>query len=186
MLITATGLGWQNVQQHNRSGNEQSASPIPAFSAIPATRKAETQQNSQGNTSQQHAEDNSKEAFAKLMATLQNPKADSTHQASTNKQEASDALQEFRDYMAKSPAQKIKEKMLQELGLTPEEYDALPPEQKLKIDKQIAQRIEEDAELKTQAKIAQQQYRAQAPGLVAEEVNKTTDRDIEKRYSASL
>lgn len=26
MLITATGLGWQNVQQHNRSGNEQSAS----------------------------------------------------------------------------------------------------------------------------------------------------------------
>lgn len=60
------------------------------------------------------------------MATLQNPKADSTRQASTDKQEASVALQEFRDYMAKSPAQKIKEKMLQELGLTPEEYDALP------------------------------------------------------------
>lgn len=180
MLINATGLGWHNVQQHYSSSEQ------PAFQGIPATGKADAQQHSQGSTAQQGAGDNGKEAFAKLMAKLQNPRADATSQARTAKQEAPDALQEFRDYMAKSPAQKIKEKMLQELGLTAQEYDALPPEQKLKIDKQIALRIKEDTELKIQARLAQQQYRAQAPGSVAEVANKTTEQDIEKRYSPTL
>ena len=59
--------------------------------------------------------------------------------------------------MAKSPEEKIREKYLAELGLSEEEYNALPPEQKEKIDQQIAQRMQEDVELKTQAKMAGRQ-----------------------------
>jgi hypothetical protein len=50
------------------------------------------------------------------------------------------ARQEFHDFMSKSPGEMIKEKLLREIGLTEEEYDALPPEMKAKVDELIAQR----------------------------------------------
>lgn len=182
MLITVNGLGWQAVQQQ-RSGNEQSAvQPFP-FQLVSASGKASAQQNSQGSTSQQHAEDNRKEAFSKLMVMLHNPDAAKQEQTSVGKQEASGALQEFRDYMSKSPAQKIKEKLLAELGLTKEEYDALPPERKMMIDQQIAQRMQEEAEMKVQAKLEQQ---AQAASQPHGSLSSTDARDIEKRYSTQL
>ncbi|MGB3596540.1 MAG: hypothetical protein WBA27_05980 [Pseudomonas neustonica] len=42
-----------------------------------------------------------------------------------------------------SVADKIKHTLLQEMGLTEEEYDALPPEEKEKIDELIAERLDE-------------------------------------------
>ncbi|AUY36322.1 hypothetical protein QVM48_10225 [Pseudomonas soli] len=186
MLVGATGLNWQTVQQPQHNGNEPVTNPAPGFPAITATGKAQTQQHSQGGTSQQHAEDNRKEAFAKMRVSLDNPQTDTASQTRAGKQKASDAAQEFHDYMAKSPAQKIKEKMLQELGLTPEEYDALPPERKMRIDEKIARRVQEEAELKTQAKIEQEQHRVQAANLVGDEPEKATVQDIEQRYSANL
>ncbi|MBC3453699.1 hypothetical protein QYE73_21880 [Pseudomonas mosselii] len=186
MLITANGLGWQSVQQQQRSGNEQpTAQPFP-FQLVSASGKASAQQNSQGGTSQQHAEDNRKEAFSKLMVMLQNPVAAKQEQASVGKQEASGALQEFRVYMSKSPAQKIQEKLLAELGLTKEEYDALPPEKKMMIDQQIAQRLQEEAEMKVQAKLEQQAQRAQDASQSHGSLSSADARDIEKRYSAQL
>ncbi|MDH1630245.1 hypothetical protein [Pseudomonas mosselii] len=186
MLITANGLGWQAVQQLQRSGSEPAAAQPFPFQLVSASSKASAQQNSQGSTSQQHAEDNRKEAFSKLMVMLQNPDAAKHGQTSVGKQEASGALQEFRDYMSKSPAQKIREKLLAELGLTEEEYDALPPERKMMIDQQIAQRLQEEAEMKTQARLVQQAQSEQATSQALGDLNPADVRDIEKRYTAKL
>jgi len=69
--------------------------------------------------------------------------------------------------MSKSPGEMIKEKLLREIGLTEEEYDALPPEMKAKVDELIAQRMKEDIERKIEEK-AQEQL-AKADGLDEEQ-----------------
>lgn len=186
MLITANGLGWQTVQQQQRSVLEQSAAQLPALQPLMASAKTSAQQNNQGSTSQQHAEDNRKEAFAKLMVMLQNPDAAKREQVSVGKQEGSSALQEFRDFMAKSPAEKIKEKMLQELGLSPEEYDALPSEQKMRVDQLIARRMQEEIEAKVQAKVEHQAQNAQVASQSQGRLASEDARDTEQRYSAQL
>ncbi|WP_369987477.1 hypothetical protein [Pseudomonas xanthosomatis] len=188
MVIALNGLGWQTaVQQHNRTNNEQALSQFVPVRQVAATRDTAAQQNSQGSTSQQSSEDNQKEAFAKLLVMLQNPDSAARQQASVGKQEQSSAAQDFHDYMAKSPEEKIKEKMLQELGLTEDEYQALPPEQKAAIDDQIAQRMKEDVELKTQAKLQQAQQAQQAQqvssGLA---VAASGAEDSEKQKAAEL
>ncbi|MDH1102594.1 hypothetical protein N5C37_15855 [Pseudomonas mosselii] len=186
MLITANGLGWQAVHQQQRNGNEHSAAQPSAFQLVSPSGKASAQQNSQGSTSQQHTEESRKEAFSKLMVMLQPPDAAKHQQSSVSKQEASGALQEFRDYMSKSPAQKIQEKLLAELGLTKEEYDALPPDRKMMINQQIAQRVQEEAEMKVQAKLEQQAQSAQAASQPHGSLSSADARDIEKRYSTQL
>ncbi|MCG8293009.1 hypothetical protein [Pseudomonas entomophila] len=189
MLITPTGLGWQPaVQPQNRTGSEQAPVAFMPTFQVAATGNTAAQQNSQGSASQQNAEDNRKEAFAKLMVMLQNPDAAARQQASVGKQEESTATQDFHDYMAKSPAEKIKEKFLQEMGLTEEEYNALPPEQKAKIDEQIVRRIQDDVKEKAQAKLEQQALRAQATGNLNSELaaTPTRARDAEKLKTAEL
>ncbi|ANY88740.1 MULTISPECIES: hypothetical protein [Pseudomonas] len=157
-MITLNGLGWQTaVQQYNRAGAEQPLAGVLPMRLPVAPATATPQQNNQSGTSGQNTEDARKEAFAKLMVMLQNPDVAARQQASVNEQDTSGALEAFRDYMAKSPEEKIKEKYLAELGLSEEEYNALPPEQKEKIDQQIAQRMQEDVALKTQAKMAGRQ-----------------------------
>jgi len=157
MAITLNGLGWQaTVQQQQRINHDQAQAELVPLRAPLATSNASAQQNSQGSTAQQNADDAREEAFAKLKVMLQNPDLAARQQASASTQETGDALQEFRDYMAKSPEEKIKEKMLQELGMTVEEFNALPPEQQAKIGEQIAQRIKEEIVMKTQAKVAEQ------------------------------
>ncbi|MBO9550297.1 hypothetical protein [Pseudomonas sp.] len=157
MAITLNGLGWQaTAHLQQRINHDQAQAELVPFRAPLATRNASAQQNSQGSTSQQNADDAREEAFAKLKVMLQNPDLAARQQASASTQETSDAVQDFRDYMAKSPEEKIKEKILQELGMTEDEYNALPPEQQAKIDDQIARRMKEDIEIKTQAKMAGQ------------------------------
>ncbi|WP_460416246.1 hypothetical protein [Pseudomonas sp. microsymbiont 2] len=163
MLIT-TGLAWPAMQQQNRTGNDQPQTQAATFQPVTASHKPDARQANQQGSSQQGTEGDHKEAFAKLMLMLQNPDAHARRQTSVGEQGASSALQEFRDYMAKSPAEKIKEKLLQELGLTQDEYDALPPERKMKVDELIARRIQEDVQMKTQARLEQQ---AQADGKIA-------------------
>lgn len=162
MLTSVNGMPWQPaVQPSSRIGNEQAQAQALPFQPIAAASSSGAQQNGQGSSSQQNSEDNRKEAFAKLMVMLQNPDVAARQPASVGKQEPSDALQAFRDYMDKSPAEKIKEKYLQELGLTEEEYDALPPEKKALIDEQIAQRMQDDVESKALANLGQQAQGAQ-------------------------
>jgi hypothetical protein len=61
-----------------------------------------------------------------------------------------DAVAEFMQYMAKSPAERMQEAWLAQHGYTKEQFDALPPEKKQALIEQMKQEIEE--KLKEQAK----------------------------------
>ncbi|MDW3715642.1 MULTISPECIES: hypothetical protein [unclassified Pseudomonas] len=73
--------------------------------------------------------------------------------ASVSKPAQSAAAQEFHDYMNKSAGEKMRDKILKELGLTEEEIDALPPEQQEQIEKQIAQRMAELAAIQQEEEL---------------------------------
>jgi hypothetical protein len=45
---------------------------------------------------------------------------------------------EFKDYMAMSPAEKMRYSIMNDLGITQEQLDAMPPEQRAAIEKKIA------------------------------------------------
>ncbi|MFY0665790.1 MAG: hypothetical protein JXQ97_14305 [Natronospirillum sp.] len=53
------------------------------------------------------------------------------------------AAQQLREYMEMSPAERIRAGMLNEMGLTEEDLENLPPEEQLAIELKIAQRIKD-------------------------------------------
>ncbi|MEH6492475.1 hypothetical protein [Halopseudomonas sp.] len=81
----------------------------------------------------------SAEAFRQIMETVS--KAGEAETTPEQEDSTVSAADEFSRYMAMSVADKIKHSMLLEMGLTEEEFDALPPEEKAKIEEQIAERI---------------------------------------------
>lgn len=60
---------------------------------------------------------------------------------------ANDAVTEFLEYMAKSPAERLYEAILKEKGLTKEQLEALPPEERMKVEKEIQEEIEQRFEM---------------------------------------
>ncbi|MBA6137319.1 hypothetical protein ACF8R4_10430 [Pseudomonas sp. FYR_2] len=154
MTIALNGLGWQAAvhQQQRTSGVDPAAGDMLQFHLPVVASNATAQQGSE-NTSQQDAEDAREEAFAKLKLQLQNPGTSIGPSADASTEVTSSARQAFHDFMSKSPAEMIKEKLLRELGLTEDDYNALPPEKKELVDQQIAQRMKDDVEAKTQAKV---------------------------------
>ncbi|MDE4537310.1 hypothetical protein GIB19_08795 [Pseudomonas sp. ITEM 17296] len=171
MIIAHNGVSWQpTAHQPQRVTDEQAVAQAAQLRAPVATGNAAAQQHNQSNTSQQNAEDAREEAFAKLKVALQNPEAAARQQTGAETEATSSALQAFREYMAKSPGEMMKEKLLREIGMTPEEYDALPPEMKAKVDELIAQRMKEDMHQKVQAKIEEQVAASEDEELAARQV----------------
>ncbi len=82
--------------------------------------------------------DNVDEAFAKTRVGLQS--TDTTVAAKT-------ATDEFRDYMSKTPEQRLRDSILQEMGLTEDDIKAMPPEKQLAIGKEIAERLQDKVKL---------------------------------------
>lgn len=68
--------------------------------------------------------------------------------------QAADAatLAEFREYMSKTPEQRMVEAILKELGITKEEFNALPPEERAAVETSIAAKIRERLEAQEQKK----------------------------------
>lgn len=64
--------------------------------------------------------------------------------------EGSDAAQSFLSYMKETPAQQLESSWLAAHGLTQKEFDALPPAQKLAIEKQMEQDIKNEIAKKMQ------------------------------------
>ncbi|MGO3986373.1 hypothetical protein ABI582_18590 [Pseudomonas sp. SAS7] len=168
MIIAPNGVSWQpTLQQPPHANDEQTvAETAPAPTPITTANTATQQQ--QGNTAQQNAEDAREEAFAKFKVMLQNLGSATTDQVIGEQVPPKTARQEFHDFMSKSPGEMIKEKLLLEIGLTKEEYDALPPEVKAKVDELIAQRMKEDIERKIEEK-AQEQVAKMDGGLDEEQ-----------------
>lgn len=167
------GHGWQNaaIQQHRTlpavSGVDGQAyqAETATASSVATVASAAAASNASGST-YQDAKDAQDEAFAKLKVALQNADS-SVSESGESTSTTRSAAQEFRDYMALSPEEKIRLKMLNELGLTEEDYQALPPEKKDAIDKQIAQRLKEESEVKSMASLQpQMQVATAAQGLI--------------------
>ncbi|MFD2643302.1 hypothetical protein [Pseudomonas japonica] len=168
------GHGWQNiaVSQHRTlaavpGADAQAYQSETATASAVSTVASASATGGASNSTYQDAKDAQDEAFAKLKVVLQN--SGSTESSDTSSLSESDstvkttsAAQEFRDYMALSPEEKIRLKMLNELGLTEEDYEALPPEKKDAIDKQIAQRMKEESEMKSMAAVEPQMQAAVA------------------------
>ena len=55
------------------------------------------------------------------------------------------ASAEFHAYMEKSDAEKIRESILNEMGLTEEEFRELPAEEQLAIERKVAERLKEQS-----------------------------------------
>ncbi|MBV4457096.1 hypothetical protein KVG96_03915 [Pseudomonas sp. COR58] len=126
------GAMLQTLQNQAPVQSTETASKVQAS----ATQVA-TQQVSEAN----RISDNVDEAFAKTRVGLQ------TSDASGAKTTAKSATEEFKDYMSKSPEQRLRDSILKEMGLTEDDIKAMPPEKQLAIGKEIAQRLQDKMKL---------------------------------------
>lgn len=85
--------------------------------------------------------DNVDEAFAKTRVGLQ------TADASSSKPAGTSATDEFKDYMSKSPEQRLRDSILKSMGITEEDIQNMPPEKQLAIGKEIAERLQDKMKL---------------------------------------
>ncbi|AOE64345.1 hypothetical protein LOY64_07420 [Pseudomonas corrugata] len=83
--------------------------------------------------------DNVDEAFAKTRVQLQTVAS----QDATARATDSSALKDFKDYMSKTPEERLREAVLAEMGISEEEYEAMPPEKQLAVGQEIAQRMQD-------------------------------------------
>ncbi|MCJ7959522.1 hypothetical protein NTD89_24610 [Pseudomonas sp. 14P_5.3_Bac1] len=109
------------------------------------------------------ANDRIDEAFAKTRVQLQASTAATTATTSSTTtatstdvpaagSTTSSARADFTDYMNKSPAERIREQLLKEQGLTEEQVQAMPQEKQDAIAKQVADRVKQQQEQQVAAK----------------------------------
>jgi hypothetical protein len=118
--------------------------------------------------------DNIDEAFAKTRVQLQTtpptePTASATPTPSDTAKvgDSSSARSEFNEYMKKSPAERIREQLLKEQGLTEADVQAMPVEQQDAIAKEVAQRLKDQQQQQVAAKTADPQAQTVKETLAA-------------------
>lgn len=79
----------------------------------------------------------------------------------------SSARADFTDYMSKTPAERIREQLLKEQGLTEEQVQAMPQEKQDAIAKQVAERVKVQQEQQVAAKTAAPQAQSVKDTLAA-------------------
>ncbi|WP_314916135.1 hypothetical protein [Pseudomonas helleri] len=119
------------------SAAQQNAQPLTNLQATPVSVAGNAQA------------DNVNAAFAKTRVMLQ------ASASSTGTAAKTSATDEFKDYMSKSPAQRIREQLLKEMGLTEDDFKAMPPEKQQAITDQITALMQQKEAIKQAA--AQQQ-----------------------------
>ncbi|KPG98164.1 hypothetical protein [Pseudomonas sp. RIT-PI-r] len=127
------GAMLQTLQNQTQLQSAQTASTVQAS----ATQIA-TQQVSEAT----RISDNVDEAFAKTRVGLQ-----STDTSDATKTTGTSATDEFKDYMSKSPEQRLRDSILQSMGITEDDIKAMPPEKQLAIGKEIAERLQDKMKL---------------------------------------
>lgn len=84
--------------------------------------------------------DNVDEAFAKTRVQLQSVASSDSEDTTT---QGSSATSEFKDYMNKTPEERLRDSILEEMGISEEEFKAMPPEKQLAVSQEIAQRMQD-------------------------------------------
>ena len=115
------------------SAAQQNAQPLTNLQATPASVAGNAQA------------DNVNAAFAKTRVMLQ------ASASSTGTAAKTSATDEFKDYMSKSPAQRIREQLLKEMGLTEDDFKAMPPEKQQAITDQITALMQQKEAIKQAA-----------------------------------
>ncbi|WP_434562688.1 hypothetical protein J3P80_18765 [Pseudomonas sp. D2-30] len=118
-----------NVQAQANQGSTQVQESI--------TRQATQQVNAATAIS-----DNVDEAFAKTRVQLQTVASSAADEA---KKARSSAMTEFKEYMSKTPEERLRDSILEEMGITEEEYAQMPPEKQRAVGEEIAQRMQDKA-----------------------------------------
>lgn len=90
--------------------------------------------------------DNVDEAFAKTRLGLQVVPG-ALPDAVKDKVGGGSATDEFKDYMSKTPEQRMRDSILQEMGLTEDEVKQMPPEKQQAIAKEITDRMQDKIKL---------------------------------------
>ena len=131
------------------SGQLQNAQPLTNLQATPASAAGNAQA------------DNVNAAFAKTRVLLQSsvPEAAAVQSTGTQNTQGS-ATEAFKDYMSKPVAQRIREQLLKEMGLTEDDVKAMPPEKQQAINDKISDLMRQKEAIK-QAEIAQQKQQSQ-------------------------
>lgn len=80
------------------------------------------------------------EAFAKTRVHLQTVASSASEETTTL---GGSATAEFKDYMSKTPEERLRDSILEEMGITQEELEAMPPEKQMAVSQEIAQRMQD-------------------------------------------
>ena len=147
MLVNNNTQAVATIQQLKRSDMDPANAAASALysGAVQAAQQSITVPAAQKDLDK--AADRIDEAFAKTRVQLQATTADVPAVNST-----SSARSEFTDYMSKSPAERIREQLLKEQGLTEADVQNMPQEKQDAISKQVAERIKQQQEQQVAAK----------------------------------
>lgn len=110
------------------------------------------------------ATDRIDEAFAKTRVQLQTSASASDVPATGA---TSGARADFTDYMSKTPAERIREQLLKEQGLTEADVQNMSQEKQDAISKQVAERLKQQQEQQVAAKTAEPQAQTVKETLAA-------------------
>lgn len=135
----AAGLqgGLQAVLAQAMQTNAQAQTTSTTQVQDSATQNA-TQQVSAANK----ISDNIDEAFAKTRVNLQ-----ATDSTGTTKSTDSAAMTDFKDYMSKTPEQRLRDGILKDMGITEDDLKAMPPEKQQAVAQEIADRMKDKMQL---------------------------------------
>ena len=169
MLVNNNTQAVSTIQQIKRPDMDPAnAAASPLYSgAVQAAQQSVTVPAAQKELDK--ANDRIDEAFAKTRVQLQATTAATT--ATTDVPAAgsstSTARADFTDYMSKSPAERIREQLLKEQGLTEADVQNMSQEKQDAISKQVAERLKQQQEQQVAAKTADPQAQAVKETLAA-------------------
>lgn len=169
MLVNAQKA--PTVQPTQRSDMDPTTAAASALYSGLMQNVQNTASNQASTTTQQSSNtvnDNVDAAFAKTRVLLQ-ATAPTTSTPGATTATASAALTDFKDYMSKTPEQRMRDSVLKEMGITEDDVKNMSPEKQLAIGKEIAQRVED------KMKLAQ-----------ADKENSTTGKQVPEMFLAAL
>jgi uncharacterized membrane-anchored protein YjiN (DUF445 family) len=175
-MSTITGLGRYDLSvpiPRAVSTTSDSDSFLSLLDSTVQTEKVGSSASSSSSASSQQQDEDRQEAFAKMMVSLQNANSlvatpttsDSSSSGvgqvgasslnasvdATAGSSAKRALDEFKDYMALTPAQKMRYSTLKGMGLTEADLKAMSPADQAKVEAKIAEVLKKQTEMQASA-----------------------------------
>lgn len=159
-VTSHSSLSLMEFKTGKRSDEQQKDALFGAQTSVPQPRTVDA--NAERNYQAQQA---SEEGFARYRVGLQttpNAAADTRSESggwsnglgASKSEEPDKALQEFQAYMSKSPAEKMRDSILKDMGLTEEDIEDMPPERQKAVEAEIAERMKDKAQMQAQADVS--------------------------------